>query len=420
MTVIKLRGDTAANWSAVNPVLSLREPGVTTDTRVIKIGDGVTAWNDLDPVADLYPDWETVVLAAYQDWIDDGNTGTIEEYLADLVGASYGFVISRSSTPPASTTDVSGRPIIWIPDGSSLTPVPTTPTAPTWNLSTYTVTPPTVTGVQYELKDPVSGTWSPIPSGVATSIAGFTRPFLGVVRAQAKPGYVLTGAYSWSQLFYTASAFALWASDGFSGAAAALAPANYVAGRTWDMAGGGSASGAAIPKWFRAHVSLPSGWATDGSGKAIKNPADSASNNGNASIDTGASNWQVEIDVTAYPIRHSRTLQVYLGNPLNQSVRASAYLYINGTQGEVRFEGTGAAGRNDVYKTGVTEANMLGTWKFIWVNRILRVDAPDGQSFTYDFNPANQTYGTYTALHGADFGTAPAVFPTVDAIRVLK
>lgn len=42
---IKLRGDTAANWTANNPVLAAREPGVEIDTSKIKIGDGVTAWN---------------------------------------------------------------------------------------------------------------------------------------------------------------------------------------------------------------------------------------------------------------------------------------------------------------------------------------------------------------------------------------
>jgi hypothetical protein len=44
---IQLRRDTAANWTSVNPVLSNGEPGYETDTRRIKYGDGVTAWNSL-------------------------------------------------------------------------------------------------------------------------------------------------------------------------------------------------------------------------------------------------------------------------------------------------------------------------------------------------------------------------------------
>jgi len=48
---IKLRGDTAAGWTTNNPVLALREPGVETDTRQMKVGDGVTAWNSLQYTA---------------------------------------------------------------------------------------------------------------------------------------------------------------------------------------------------------------------------------------------------------------------------------------------------------------------------------------------------------------------------------
>lgn len=42
------RRDTAANWSSANPVLAEGELGIITDTKGYKIGDGVTAWNDLD------------------------------------------------------------------------------------------------------------------------------------------------------------------------------------------------------------------------------------------------------------------------------------------------------------------------------------------------------------------------------------
>lgn len=46
-TRIKLRRDTAANWISANPILSAGEPGLETDTRKIKYGDGATAWRDL-------------------------------------------------------------------------------------------------------------------------------------------------------------------------------------------------------------------------------------------------------------------------------------------------------------------------------------------------------------------------------------
>lgn len=48
---IKLRRDTAANWTATNPVLAQGEPGFETDTDFLKVGDGVTAWSALSYVA---------------------------------------------------------------------------------------------------------------------------------------------------------------------------------------------------------------------------------------------------------------------------------------------------------------------------------------------------------------------------------
>lgn len=45
--IFRIRRDTAANWTAANPVLKLGEPGLETDTRRVKYGDGTTAWNAL-------------------------------------------------------------------------------------------------------------------------------------------------------------------------------------------------------------------------------------------------------------------------------------------------------------------------------------------------------------------------------------
>lgn len=45
--IFRIRRDTAANWTSANPVLKLGEPGLETDTRQVKYGDGVTAWNAL-------------------------------------------------------------------------------------------------------------------------------------------------------------------------------------------------------------------------------------------------------------------------------------------------------------------------------------------------------------------------------------
>ena len=44
---IRLRRDTAANWTAANPVLLAGEMGIETDTRKYKVGNGTLAWSSL-------------------------------------------------------------------------------------------------------------------------------------------------------------------------------------------------------------------------------------------------------------------------------------------------------------------------------------------------------------------------------------
>ena len=44
---IQLRRKKAAHWVEQNPVLEPGEPGYEKDTQMMKIGDGVTPWNDL-------------------------------------------------------------------------------------------------------------------------------------------------------------------------------------------------------------------------------------------------------------------------------------------------------------------------------------------------------------------------------------
>ena len=45
---IQSRNDTAASWVSANPILAQGEIGIERDTRLIKLGDGVTRWNDLE------------------------------------------------------------------------------------------------------------------------------------------------------------------------------------------------------------------------------------------------------------------------------------------------------------------------------------------------------------------------------------
>ena len=49
-TNIQIRRGTAGDWASVNPTLSAGEPGLESDTRKLKLGDGTTAWNSLQYV----------------------------------------------------------------------------------------------------------------------------------------------------------------------------------------------------------------------------------------------------------------------------------------------------------------------------------------------------------------------------------
>jgi hypothetical protein len=46
-TTFKFKRGTAARWAEVNPILEQGEPGFVYDENRLKIGDGVTPWNDL-------------------------------------------------------------------------------------------------------------------------------------------------------------------------------------------------------------------------------------------------------------------------------------------------------------------------------------------------------------------------------------
>lgn len=50
-TRIQQRRGTAAEWESENPILALGEIGFDTTNENIRIGDGVSAWNDLDSVS---------------------------------------------------------------------------------------------------------------------------------------------------------------------------------------------------------------------------------------------------------------------------------------------------------------------------------------------------------------------------------
>ena len=97
-TRFKLRSDTAANWTAANPVLLAGEIGVETDTRRYKIGDGATAWTGLSYYIDgvairgqcsKMTDG-TIDITAQGSYISTGLTATLD------TDTAYGMVLGTT------------------------------------------------------------------------------------------------------------------------------------------------------------------------------------------------------------------------------------------------------------------------------------------------------------------------------------
>ena len=72
------RRGTKTQWETANPVLAVGEIGFSYNENVVKIGDGVTAWNSLSQIGSD---------SAYQIAKINGFVGTEEEWLESLVGA---------------------------------------------------------------------------------------------------------------------------------------------------------------------------------------------------------------------------------------------------------------------------------------------------------------------------------------------
>lgn len=74
-TTFKLKRGSAVQWAEVNPILGLGEPGFVYDLNLLKIGNGVTAWNDLPYLAE---DQASIVTASTRsDFPESGNVGII-------------------------------------------------------------------------------------------------------------------------------------------------------------------------------------------------------------------------------------------------------------------------------------------------------------------------------------------------------
>ena len=92
MSIIKvkssylLRKDTAENWQDKNPILSKGEQGLETDTGIMKIGDGVTAFNSLSDDNIYLPKSQAInFLKAVNIYFDKSNSGLDSDNVQDAI-----------------------------------------------------------------------------------------------------------------------------------------------------------------------------------------------------------------------------------------------------------------------------------------------------------------------------------------------
>jgi microcystin-dependent protein len=109
----RLRRGTAAEWAAVNPVLSPAEPGFETDTKVLRIGDGVTAFTSLKRFASIEDIDTSVLLTKTGNLAGMSDVATARANLgvvgaSDLIGAISMFAMA---TPPAGWLKANGAAV---------------------------------------------------------------------------------------------------------------------------------------------------------------------------------------------------------------------------------------------------------------------------------------------------------------------
>jgi hypothetical protein len=114
---VLLRRDTSENWTRINPILGQGEPAFELDTGKLKIGDGITRWNELSYIGTVNnnlifstptdePDARELV--EYQ----ENNTLYPVRY-ANITGTNKFKLVLASFTPTLSAEPIPGTSLNW-------------------------------------------------------------------------------------------------------------------------------------------------------------------------------------------------------------------------------------------------------------------------------------------------------------------
>lgn len=116
---IQLRNDLATNWTTKNPILAQGEIGIESDSRKLKIGDGITTWNHLiyyqfgDALGYLQNGGYTGTGQDLKDEIDAISSGTGVKLQAHLINYTNPHQVTKSQVglSNAENTSDANKPV---------------------------------------------------------------------------------------------------------------------------------------------------------------------------------------------------------------------------------------------------------------------------------------------------------------------
>jgi len=75
-STIKFKRGSESEWATLNPILEEGEPGYTTDSKKVKIGDGTSHWNNLDYLNNTIK--QSLVTLEASNWSNNEMTVTVQ------------------------------------------------------------------------------------------------------------------------------------------------------------------------------------------------------------------------------------------------------------------------------------------------------------------------------------------------------
>ena len=121
---VKHRYDTASNWTTNNPVLLAGELGIESDTKKIKVGDGVNTWASLDYASGSYSE----LVAIKNEYLKNayigtevGNESVQYLYITKQDGTQVVFSNGGGGTTGGGTTGGVSTEMLWEASASEQT-----------------------------------------------------------------------------------------------------------------------------------------------------------------------------------------------------------------------------------------------------------------------------------------------------------